>query len=92
MKPYKRKELEIPLLREHEIRDYIKQLFGDKGEPIIFKILIEDAVKKGVEMARKEILNIVKHSFYSETEINYLTPRERRIMKLIEKSLEENKK
>jgi len=52
------KKLREKILKAEERRDYIKQLFGGHREPVMFKILIEDAIlvgeEKGIRKTIKE--------------------------------------
>jgi hypothetical protein len=47
------------LLTSKEKKNYIKQLFGTDNEPIIFKMLIDDAIEYGRRNMFKDIENII---------------------------------
>ena len=49
-------KLKEKVLKPEERKDYIKQLFGEHGEPLMFKMLIEDAILVGEEDGIKKTI------------------------------------
>ena len=43
------KKLKKEILSPEVRKGYVRQLFGERGEPFLFKLLVEDAIKVGEE-------------------------------------------